>query len=197
MGPAVPAGREGSGWMCGIRIGFSRLRQSSVGSSGISTSREVSPSPWLNQSRIMNCSHAAASVLMLSAGRNVVRVNSRRLTTRGLGSRSCSRVTGSTLSSGMLRPNRAPAMPIVGWSRSLWEPSVLRATRCSGVRGAATGPPTMGTTVDGSCRFFFRRVVRRPARTDRPAASGSLSQPTRWSTAWATWPYTRQNRDFP
>ena len=87
IGPSAPAGRVGSSLIRGIRIGFSG--QGSPGGSGMSTRREVSPSPWVNQSWIMNCSHDAARVFTLVAGRNGSRVSSRRLTSRGLGSISC------------------------------------------------------------------------------------------------------------
>jgi hypothetical protein len=43
--------------------------------------------PWLNQSRIMNWSQAAASTLSVVAGAKVWRVISSRLTRRGFGSR--------------------------------------------------------------------------------------------------------------
>jgi hypothetical protein len=180
-GPSASAGRDGSFLIRGMRIGSSC--QSSPGGSGMSTSRDVSPSPWVNQSWIMNCSQAAARVLTLVAGRKGDRVSSRRLTSRGLGSISSSEVTGRTWSSGMLRPKRAPAMPMVGWSRSLCEPSTLRLTMCCRVRGGAVGPFTIGTTVDGSCRFFCRRMLRTPIRTARPHGSFSLSQPRLSSTA--------------
>ena len=41
--------------------------------------------PWLNQSWIMNCSHAATNEFTLVAGTNSVRVSNARLTSRGLG----------------------------------------------------------------------------------------------------------------
>ena len=42
----------------------------------------------------------------------------------------------------MLRPKRAPARPIAGWSRSLYVPSTLRPTRCAGVRSGTGGGST-------------------------------------------------------
>ena len=45
----------------------------------------MSPLPWLNQSRVMNWIHAAASMFRLVAGTKLSRVSSSRLTTRGLG----------------------------------------------------------------------------------------------------------------
>ena len=74
---------------------------------------------WLNQSWTSNWSHAAARRLREVAGRNSVRVSNSRLTVRGLGVMSAEPVSGYVASSGTLRPNRHPRLPIFGCSRSL------------------------------------------------------------------------------
>jgi hypothetical protein len=73
--------------------------------------------PWLNQSRIIHCSHAATSALTDVAGTNSCRVSRARLTSRGLGSSGLG--SGKVCSMGTLRPKRDPAMPMAGCSRSL------------------------------------------------------------------------------
>ena len=80
--------------------------------------RVASPVPWLIQSLTMNWIQVAASRFSEVAGRKVFRVISRRLTSRGLGVRSVS-VSGWAWTGLTLRPNRRPAAPIIGWSRSL------------------------------------------------------------------------------
>jgi len=67
----------------------------------------------------MNWSQAAAIVFTDVAGWNVVRVSSRRLTVRGFGVRIWLSSGRPACSSATLRPNRDPAIPIRGWSRSL------------------------------------------------------------------------------
>ena len=71
-----------------------------------------------NQSCTMNWIHAAAITLRIVAGWNVVRVNSSRLTRRGLGVMRLA-VSGNVSLSGTLRPNRMPALPMRGQVRSL------------------------------------------------------------------------------
>lgn len=116
------------GWLPpGGAVGSERVRITCIGRTGhgsssvtgISQGLSLGPVPWLNQSRIMNCSHAATSALTEVAGMSSVRVNSARLTSRGLGCIIRGSGSGSAYSSGTFRPNRDPAIPIRGWLRSL------------------------------------------------------------------------------
>src|SRR5215213_2804163 len=77
----------------------------------------------------MNCSHAAASRLSVVAGWNSWRVRSSRLTVRGFGLSRAHSFSGYVNSMGTLRPKRVPALPIVGFSRSLKVPSTVREVR--------------------------------------------------------------------
>lgn len=101
--------------------------------------------PWLNQSRVSNCSQAAAITLSVVAG--IIcgpRASSVRLTTRGLGVMTRLPSSGSVNVKGTLRPNRVPAIPMAGADRSLWAPSGVWATRYRGfvrVSGAGLGDP--------------------------------------------------------
>ena len=67
----------------------------------------------------MNWIHAAASMFRVVAGWNAVRVSSSRLTVLGLGDSSSGGDSWYAADSGILRPNRVPAMPIAGCWRSL------------------------------------------------------------------------------
>ncbi len=100
----------------GTRIGSAS--QSSPAGSGTSIIRFGSLL-WLNQSRIWNCSQAAASTLSVEAGLNVVRRSSSLLTVRGFGSNRAGGTSARPSSSGTLRPKRVPAIPIDGNDRSL------------------------------------------------------------------------------
>ena len=73
----------------------------------------------------MNWIHAAAMTLRIVAGWNVVRVNSSRLTRRGLGFIRLA-ASGNVSSSGTFRPNLMPALPMRGHFRSLYVPSAVR-----------------------------------------------------------------------
>lgn len=184
------------------RVGSGRVRMTcnglaghgSSGSSGTSQGLSCGLGPWLNQSRIMNCSHDAARALAAVAGLNSSRVIRARLTRRGLGSNISNAGSGKVSSIGTLRPNREPALPIAGWSRSLWVPSAVRNRRVSSVSGSTSGTPTAGW-LPVSYRFFLRSTSRTPMRTRIPTGVGSRSQPTRWSRAWAARPNARQNND--
>ena len=117
------AGRAG----CAARV-IGSVGQSSPGGRGTVEER-VASVPWLNQSRVSNCSHAAASTLSVGAGIiSGPRASSRVLTSRGLGVRTRSGSSGSVSASGTLRPNRVFAMPMAGADRSLYDPSTERAT---------------------------------------------------------------------
>jgi hypothetical protein len=110
----------------GARVGSSCVRRMRMGFSGhgSSSARDTSQGssfglgPWLSQSRSINWIHAAASKLSDSAGWNLSRVRSSRLMVRGLG-RMSHWWSGCVWSIGTLRPNRVPALPIRGLSRSL------------------------------------------------------------------------------
>src|SRR5262245_5449645 len=84
----------------------------SFGASGISAN-SVFDRLCTNQSCTWNWIHDAASRLRMVAGVNSSRVISSRLTTRGLGVIRFA-VSGTTLSSGTLRPKRRPTEPIFG-----------------------------------------------------------------------------------
>ena len=114
---AADAGRVGSSIVRMMRIGSSG--QSSSGASCTSQGLSVGLFPWLNQSRIMNCSHAATRALTDVASMRLSRVIRARLTSRGLGRSLSSRESRTMRVSGMLRPKRVPAAPIRGSSRSL------------------------------------------------------------------------------
>ena len=103
--------------MRGTRIG--RSGHSSSSASLISHGSSVGLFPWLNQSRIMNCSHGATSAFTDVASIRCSRVISARLTSRGLGESFDARDSEGMALSGMLRPKRAPIIPIAGLSRSL------------------------------------------------------------------------------
>ena len=90
----------------------------SPSASGMSCVWVQTPFLCMNQSCTWNWIHAAASTLTISAGWNVVRVRSSRLTVRGLGF-SRFAVSGIVSESGTLRPKRTPALPIRGHPRSL------------------------------------------------------------------------------
>ena len=100
-----------------MRMGLSG--QSSSSASATSQGLSCGLFPWLNQSRIMNCSQAATSALTDVASMSSVRVIRARLTSRGLGRSLSSWESCTIASSGMLRPKRVPAEPIRGSSRSL------------------------------------------------------------------------------
>ncbi len=114
---ARAGGWVGSGRVRGMTIGL--LGQGSSARSGISIGLSVGLLPWLNQSRIMNWSQLATSALAPVAGWSLVLVMSVRLTSRGLGVRRAGSASGNVFSRGTLRPNLEPAMPMVGFSRSL------------------------------------------------------------------------------
>ncbi len=190
MAEAASAGRVGSGGVRMMVIG--RCGQVSSAASGTTQGSAFGPVPWLNQSRIMNCSHAATSEFTVVAGTNSVRVSSARLISRGLGVSTPASSGRTAADSGTFRPNRVPAMPIRGFARSLYEPSVVRLMRCRSVGGSIGGGFTAGRLVV-SCRFFSRSRVRRPSRVVSPSAVGSRSQPIRWSTYSATAAYNSES----
>ena len=64
--------------------------------------------------------------MRMVAGMNSVRVISLRLTRRGLGVSSFGSGSGWVYSTGTLRPNRTPVLPIRGYCRSLKVPSGVR-----------------------------------------------------------------------
>ena len=161
------------------------LGQGSSARSGIWMGLSVGLLPWLNQSRIMNCSQLATRALAPVAGWNLVLVISVRLTSRGFGVRSAGSASGKVFSRGTLRPNRDPAMPIVGCSRSLYVPSAVRVWRNRPSYCSTGGVSTAGRWVV-SKRFFLRSTSRTPMRTTMPRGVGSLSHPNLWSAAVAT-----------
>src|SRR5918992_966716 len=114
-----PGGRVGSGRVRMIVMGLPSAGQGSSGSRGISMGLSVGLFPWLNQSRIMNCSQLAARALAASASISFVRVITLRLISRGPGVTMVGGGSGNVYSIGTLRPNRDSAIPIRGDSRSL------------------------------------------------------------------------------
>ena len=174
-------------------VGSSGVRMMCIGRSGQSSSpsrstvqgRSVGLRPWLNQSLIMNCSQAAMIALPASAAtRPWSRVSSRRLTVRGFGSLMVSALSCQVRSIGTLRPNRVPAMPMVGLARSFHDPSGLRWSRKAGSKSGATGPSTTGCR-EVSKRLPARSLTRIPSRSRMPTHLGSRGQPRRWSTRCA------------
>src|SRR6185436_3762482 len=117
----------------------------------------------------MNWIHAAAITLRIVAGWNVVRVNSSRLTRRGLGVMRLA-VSGNVSLSGTFRPNRIPALPMRGQVRSLKVPSLVRAFRASPVVGVVERS-SGGSSV--SCRFFSRSCLRSSTSLGPAIASGN------------------------
>ena len=112
-----PSGVVGSGRVRGIVIGFDG--QASSGARGISIGFSLGLLPWLNQSRIWNWSQLAARALQDVAGISSSLVMTARLISRGLGVRRSGPPSGNVFSMATLRPNRDPAMPMAGFSRSL------------------------------------------------------------------------------
>ena len=129
----------------------------------------------------MNWSQAPASRLSVVAGLNSSRVISVWLTMRGFGERISGIGSGNVMSIGALRPNRVPALPIAGFSRSLKVPSGERDVRYR-LSGAGAVCGSVGA-VDVSCRLWRRRSLRRPTRTARPTHGGSRCHPRRSSSA--------------
>src|SRR5215218_5206092 len=148
--------------------------------------------PWLSQSRIMNCSHAAASKLSVVAGWNSWRVRSSRLTVRGFGLKSAQSFSGYVSSRGTLRPKRVTAPPIAGFSRSLKDPSAVRVVRWRLYSGEG-----LSTEVDEvSYRLRSRSLMRSPTRVRSPRGTGSRCHRNLRSSASVTSVNTRENTDL-
>ncbi len=178
-GPVDPGGRVGSSIVRRMVIGLSG--QVSSSSRSITQGFSLGLEPWLNQSWIMNWSQAAISEFPPGTSDSSLRVISFRLTSRAVGFPSTSSFSaGAILSSGMLRPNRVPAMPIPGSSRLFQLPSACRWVRCVGSGGGGCGSLTEGSE-RVSTRLRWRSLVRTPTSTPRASGVGSLSQPTLWS----------------
>jgi hypothetical protein len=120
---------------------------------GSSGSRSISQAPsgkggigttWVAQSCTWNWIQAAASRFRPVAGTNSFRAISRLLIVRGLGLRMPGPASGRVSSSGTLRPNRRPALPIRGSSRSLKRPAGWRAVTHRGLQ-VGTWPDTGGS----------------------------------------------------
>ena len=153
--------------------------QSSSAASGRIHGLSLGLVPCRNQSWIMNCSQAAISALPAVAGMISSRVISRRLTSRGFGS-SIRSLSGQVSDSATLRPNRVPAMPISGWSRSFQLPSGCRSVRNRSSNGGGCTGFTDGSR-EVSTRFSSRRVFRMPISSTSPSGLGSSYQGCCWS----------------
>ena len=112
-----PSGRVGSVRVRMIVIGL--CGHGSSGARGISIGFSVGLLPWLNQSRIWNWSQLAARALQAVAAMSSSRTMTVRLISRGLGVTRSAPASGKVWARGTLRPNREPAMPMAGFSRSL------------------------------------------------------------------------------
>ena len=122
VGLVVDEVRGGSSGACGSRA----VRGSRIGSVG-----QVSPGgrgtanvrcgsvPWLNQSRVWNCSHAPAITLSVVAGIIGPAGQQRRADQPRVRRHQPVAPLGLGVAPGTLRPNRVPAMPIAGHDRSL------------------------------------------------------------------------------
>ena len=165
----------------GVRITWSGgSGQSSPGASGITHGSSVGLVPCLTQSWSMNCSHDAISALPVVAGMiPLSRVISRRLISRGLGSRIRAR-SGQVASIGTLRPNLVPAIPISPCTRSFQLPSGVRSVANRSSNGGGCTASTAGSR-EVSTRFSWRRVFRMPIRFTRPSGSGRSYHGRWWS----------------
>src|SRR3954465_2927947 len=158
------------------RIGCSG--QSSLSSSGTSSTSSGLPRPWENQLWFSNWIHAAASTFSVVAGWNSCRVMSSSETFRALGSWRRRAFSGRFRFGSTLRVKALSVDPMSGSFRSFHFPSGRRAVSAS---SGGSSMPCLRIGVEVSNRFMSRRSSRSESRFSAlsPVVGSSYQAPFR------------------